>query len=502
MNAKNKSKSGPRPVTIKALTPEDALDRSQHPVTLAMDALSSVEHAQLLELAAEYFDYPMEESDDKGGDKGSTPRIQEQPEIIVLVVEHLKSSLEDLGLGASVINGSPQLYCGTHWVAMTEGECTQLLGWFAEHLGYNIVQSRFFLLREKLLQQFLSQFSDQGALTEDTSKRILINFKNGTLEIANGKELLREFRMEDYLTYQLPFAYHETAGCPMFDRFVARVLPDPTSQAVVAEFFGWLFLRELKLEKILVLFGDGHNGKSVLFEITNALLGEQNVSNMGLSSLTKPENRVMLANALLNFGSEISSRCDVDLLKKLASGEPIEARKLYRDVFIMRNYARLAFNANVLPRNTEQTTGFFRRFLIIPFNVTITEEEKDPDLASKIITGELPGVFNWVMRGLRRLRDTRKFTECQAALEALDTYRKEADSVAMFLEDNSFESSIDGRLGKDDLYVEYRNYCSVSGYHSLSKNNFGKRIKSQHHITESKSGACRFWHLIRGREEE
>ena len=76
----------------------------------------------------------------------------------------------------------------------------------------------------------------------------------------------------------------------------------------------------------------------------------------------KPEQRPALANALLNFGSEIDSKCDPDLFKKLASGEPIEARKLYKDPFIMRDYARLAFNANTLPRETEHTTGFFRRF--------------------------------------------------------------------------------------------------------------------------------------------
>lgn len=71
----------------------------------------------------------------------------------------------------------------------------------------------------------------------------------------------------------------------------------------------------------------------------------------------------------------------------------------------MRNYACLAFNANVLPRNTEQTTGFFRRFLIVPFNATITEEEKDPELVTKIICGELPGLFNRVMRGFRAARN-------------------------------------------------------------------------------------------------
>lgn len=302
------------------------------------------------------------------------------------------------------------------------------------------------------------------------------------------------------LTYQLPFVYDEDAVCPLFDTYLARVLPDPTSQLVLAEFLGWIFLRELKLEKVLVLFGDGHNGKSVFFEIVNALLGEQNITSLGLASLSKIENRSGLANALLNFGSEISDRCDADLFKKLASGEPVEARRLYKDVYIMRNYARLAFNANVLPRNTEQTEGFFRRFLIVPFSETITEKEKDPDLAHKIIDTELPGVFNWVMRGLRRLRVARKFSRCARAEEALTGYRKESDSVAMFLEEEELVPSIDGRLGKNMLYSDYRAYCSIAGCKPLSKVNFGKRLLNGHKITDSKSGGDRFWHLVRENE--
>lgn len=167
----------------------------------------------------------------------------------------------------------------------------------------------------------------------------------------------------------------------MFDKYLLRVLPDSQSRDVLSEFLGWIFIRDLKLEKALFLLGSGHNGKSVFFELINALLGSQNVSNLGLSDLSHPKNRPELGLALLNFGSEISDRCKVDLFKKLTSGEPVPARKLYNDTYMMNDYARLAFAANVLPANTEHTIGFFRRFLIVPFTQTIGEDEKDPDLA-------------------------------------------------------------------------------------------------------------------------
>jgi putative DNA primase/helicase len=54
----------------------------------------------------------------------------------------------------------------------------------------------------------------------------------------------------------------------------------------------------------------------------------------------------------------------------------------------------MIFNANELPRDEEQTNAFFRRFIIVPFDVTIPAEEQDRKLHRKIIDGELAGAFN------------------------------------------------------------------------------------------------------------
>jgi putative DNA primase/helicase len=484
------------PLPINAQTLSDAVGESPRKLDATeavRQAIARVEPVNTLELAEKYFQASILDNEGK-------PRRQKNNECFVLIVEHFKRWLDSQGLGACIFNGQPHLYGGTHWQPVEPQLCESLLGQLAERMGYQVITSKFFIFREKLLKQFYSEFA--ALHTSHPHGKTLVNFLNGTMEFTNGSGKLRHFDKSDALTYQLPFGFDEHAKCPTFDKYLLRVLPDPNSRDVLAEFLGWLFLKDLKLEKVLVLYGDGHNGKSVFFDVVNALLGEQNVSNIGLSSLSKIENRYQLGQALLNFGSEISDRCDPDLFKKLASGEPVEARRLFKDVFTMRNYARLAFNANVLPRETEQTTGFFRRFLIIPFSETITESEKDPDLAQQIIKTELPGVFNWLMQGLRRLHESRSFSACPASTHALEVYKKESDSVAMFLEDENFISSTENKIGKDDVYKQYRDYCHSAGSHPLSKNNFGKRMLRHYKIKESKSGGCRFWHLQRIISEE
>ena len=52
---------------------------------------------------------------------------------------------------------------------------------------------------------------------------------------------MRNFDPEDFLTYQLPFAYDPRAEAPTFQKFLEKVLPDKSRQLVLAEFLGYLF---------------------------------------------------------------------------------------------------------------------------------------------------------------------------------------------------------------------------------------------------------------------
>ncbi len=65
-------------------------------------------------------------------------------------------------------------------------------------------------------------------------------------------------------------------------------MPEQELQNILAEYLGYVFIRTstLKLEKTLLLYGSGANGKSVFYEIVRSLLGEQNTSEYSLQSLT------------------------------------------------------------------------------------------------------------------------------------------------------------------------------------------------------------------------
>jgi len=372
------------------------------------------------------------------------------------------------------------LFNGTYWAEIDKETFQKFLGEAAEQLGVTKFSARYYDFKEKLFKQFLS--TAYLPTPEPDPGKVLINLQNGTFEITAKGARLRAFSHSDFLTYKLPFEYNPKAKAPIFQKFLDRVLPDPERQRVLAEYLGFVFIKHgsntLKEEKALILYGTGANGKSVFFEVVNALLGNENFSSYSLQSLTEEKgyHRAKLANKLVNYASEINGKLETNVFKQMVSGEPVEARLPYGQPFILKQYAKLIFNCNELPKDVEHTNAYFRRFLIIPFDVTIPEHEQDKRLSYKIIENELSGVFNWVLEGLNRLLKQKRFSDCDAAKRAIEQYKTESNSVKMFLDENDYQTSPNNYRLIKELYPEYRAFCLDDGMTAFKKQNFNKQL--------------------------
>jgi putative DNA primase/helicase len=416
---------------------------------------------------------------EKAGFKDENEKLSKKHYLVICIEEVLKTAKQN-NWGLCKNHDFIYLYNGAYWTLIDDDELERFLGEAAEKMQIDKYDARHYPFRENLFKQFLKT----GYLPkpEKTNNSVLINLKNGTYEIKPKKQQLRPPRREDFITYQLPFDYDPSTKAPIFESYLNRVQPDADSQKILAEYIAYLFIKsaELKIEKVLLLYGPGENGKSVFYDVVFALLGGlNNISSYSLQELTTSDNaRAMIANKLLNYSSEINGRLETDMFKRLASGEEVSARLLYHDSFTLTDYAKLIFNCNELPRDVEHTRAFFRRFLIVPFNVTIPENEQDKDLSKKIITKELSGVFNWVLNGLQRLLAQRNFSKGNAVNEQLELFKKHSDSVQMFLEDEGYEKSTEEYKEFKELFTWYRSYCNESGYRSVSKTHFGQRLRN------------------------
>ncbi len=450
-----------------------------------LETFEALEHGSVLnKLLSEIKPINFREKAEFDGDK-----LAKKHYLICCVDEILNVAIKN-SWGLCRHNNFIYLYNGCFWDLVSNEEMQTFLGKAAEKMGIDKFDARYYTYKEQLFKQFLS--TSILPKPADKNKSILVNLLNGTFEISPYKQILREPRSEDFLTYQLPFAFNKDAKAPIFQNFLNQVLPEVEKQMIISEFFGYLFIKQsvIKLEKALLLYGNGANGKSVIFDVINALLGgNKNVSNYSLHCLTEEKgyHRAMLANMLLNYASEISGNLEASIFKQMASGEPIEARLPSCNPFILTDYAKLIFNCNELPFVTEHTHAFYRRFTIIPFDITIDEKDQDRELSKRIIDNELSGVFNWVLEGLRRLLENKKLTYCASVNNQLELYKKQSDTVQLFLEDEHYSKSSIEYLPLQDLYSSYRCYCSESGYKPCSKKTFSERLKNINFVVERKS---------------
>ncbi len=276
----------------------------------------------------------------------------------------------------------------------------------------------------KKIKAIFEQFPYSAMCMNAKPDHSKINFKNGTLDLCNMK--FGPHSYSNFLVYVLPFNYDPNATCPVFHRYLDEVLPEKDVQNVLAECVGYVFT-QLKLEKVAFFYGKGRNGKSVFLEIVEALVGLDNVSHESLSDLcgSGGENhRANIIGRLLNTCSDVSpSALQGDYFKRLASREPISAKILYKDVVSSSDYGRMMFCLNELPKTTDNSDGYYRRMLIIPFDVQIPKEKVNPRLAAQIIATELPGIMNWALDGRDRLIQNNGFSDCAKIDKALEEYR-------------------------------------------------------------------------------
>ena len=396
--------------------------------------------------------------------------------IIYSVVRHVLNTAKMQNWNLCMMYNYIYIYNGAFWRQCGKEDIRKFLTDSAVKMGMKEHEAKYYETADKLLKQFLCD-AHLSAPNQNKDK-ILINLKNGTFEFTPHGWKKKKFNSDDFLTYQLPFNYDDKAECLLFEKYLVRVLPDPNSRSLLQEFMGSIFTK-LNFEKCLVLYGDGCNGKSVFMNIMNALFGNENVLNYSLGLFAHEYNRAKLVNVLFNYSSEKGFDLNPDIFKALISGEPIQAREIYQKPFTLHNLARFIINCNELPRETEITEAYFRRFIIIPFEVKITNEERDVELADKIIKNEMPGIFNWVLEGLNRFATNKKFSNSVKSEGALFDFRKQSDSVQLFIDEKKYICAKTKKEPLSVLYAEYKEFCREDNYRPLGKNRFSKRLEKK-----------------------
>jgi len=338
-----------------------------------------------------------------------------------------------------------------------------------------------------------------------------ISLKNGILDVSafltGASGCIKNHSPNFFNFNSLPYLYNPNARCPKWENFLSDVLPDEDVRLLLREWIGYNLIPDTGQQKFMIFRGEGANGKTVVCVVLRELLGTANVSAVTLEAFDPKRTFPLAATVgkLANIVEELNagSKTEEGELKKFVSGALMTIERKHKDPFEFIPTARLTYATNVLPKFSDRSNGIWRRLLLIPFDVQIPEKSQDKGLVDPTYwQGELSGIFNWAVLGLKSLKQRRYFIEPAKCKDIKKEYQQNSNPARVFLED-CCELDSKSEISSTELYQTYAAHVSGLGHKPLGAQNFAQEVKKTFNVELSKNvrrlsaHRSRVWHGLR-----
>ena len=393
---------------------------------------------------------------------------------------------------------------------------TNLPIWFD---GKNINEALFceeFLRERRIIFTNGAFFTPDGRVTDDLPLRGEIYEKlkccavnNIPRKISNILEVMKlEAQMEDFPPEQdrihlsngtllldgtftegrpqivrnrLPVAYRPDAPEPvLWLRFLEELLY-PEDIPTLQEFIGYCLIPSNKGQRMMVIKGNGGEGKSQIGAVLGCIFG----SNMKDGSIGKiSENRFAradLEHILLCVDDDMRMEAlrQTNYVKSIVTAQgKMDLERKGKQSYQGWMFARLlAFSNGDLQALYDRSDGFYRRQLVLTTKEKPAGRVDDPDLAEKL-KAEVEGIFLWAFAGLRRLAANNfKFTESARIQENREMVKRDNNNIFDFLESDGYiRLKADTSISSRDLYAIYRMWCEENSLVPLKARSFSDAV--------------------------
>ncbi len=300
-----------------------------------------------------------------------------------------------------------------------------------------------------------------------------IHVSNGTLMVdgtfTEGRPTIVRSR--------LPVAYNPNAPAPViWLKFLEGLLyaeDIPTLQ----EFIGYCLIPSNKGQRMMVIKGNGGEGKSQIGVVIAEIFG----TNMKDGSIGKiSENRFAradLEHILLCVDDDMRMEAlrQTNYVKSIVTAQgkmdlEHKGKQSYQGWMFSR---LLAYSNGDLQALYERSDGFYRRQLVLTTKEKPVDRVDDPDIAEKM-KAEAEGIFLWAFEGLKRLVSNNfKFTESERIRENRETVKRDNNNIFAFLESEGyFRFKPGASLSSKDFYEIYRMWCEENSIAPLKARSF------------------------------
>ena len=338
-------------------------------------------------------------------------------------------------------------------------------------------------------------------ISELDRQPLKLNLKNGTLVFAKTAGVwgvrLYPHDPKDLITKACSVRYDAKAICPTYDAALSLVQPDSTTS-------------DISEQKVFFFYGAGRNGKSTFMETWARVLNDyattipierflQTRQSVDASKPSPDLARLHAVRLLRTSEPERNARLAESTIKLATSGERILTRHLNRAFFELSPQFKLFVSGNYKPIITGTDDGIWRRVVLVPWEVTISDEQCDPHLVDKL-TAEGSGILNRMVQGTLSWL-SRGLDMPEQIMGATADYRESSDHLGRFLSE-CVRHALGSAEPATRLYLVYAAWAKATGAPLWKQTGFGKAMGDRGYRS-TKSGT-HFWmdiHLIKSESD-
>ena len=329
-----------------------------------------------------------------------------------------------------------------------------------------------------------------------------------SIHVSNGTLLLNETFTEGgsaIVRSRLPVAYNPNAPAPIIWLTFLDGLLYPEDIPTLQEFIGYCLIPSNKGQRMMVIKGNGGEGKSQIGAVLSAIFG----TNMKDGSIGKiSENRFAradLEHILLCVDDDMRMEAlrQTNYVKSIVTAQgKMDLERKGKQSYQGWMFARLlAFSNGDLQALYDRSDGFYRRQLVLTTKEKSVDRADDPDLAEKM-KAEAEGIFLWALEGLRRLAANNfKFTESDRIRENREAVKRDNNNIFDFMESEGYiRRKADASISSKDFYEIYRMWCEENSLAPLKARSFSdamianaRRFNLEHCNNITNSAGRRVW---------
>ena len=309
------------------------------------------------------------------------------------------------------------------------------------------------------------------------------------IHVANGTLFLDgQFTTEkEYCRNRLPVRYDPDACFPPeWITFLDQLL-ETDDIFTLQEFMGYCLIPTTKAQKMLMIVGQGGEGKSRIGVVMRAIFRD----NMVNGNLAKVEtNRFARADlehrlVMVDDDMKMEGLPDTNYLKLIITAElPLDLEKKSKQSYQGELYVRfVGFGNGSIKALYDRSHGFFRRQIILTAKKRDPDRVDDPDLSEKL-TAEKEGIFLWCFHGLQRLiRQNYKFTISEQTKANMEAAVSDGNNVVDFMQSKGYITFFsEAESSTRELYAAYKLWCEDNAFNPLSSTSFSRYLNENQDV--------------------